>query len=151
MNTTMQRRAGIVGVMLGGLLVAAGAWAGGNPADKFKAMDTNGDGMISANEHASGVRAMFDRMDANRDGNVTTAEMDASHKMKGGDKGMQHDMSSADKIAKMDTNGDGMMSSSEHDAGAQTKFIEMDSDKNGSVSMAEMDAGHATMERSGDN
>ncbi len=146
MNTTMQRRAGIVGAMLGGLLVAAGAWAGGNPADKFKTMDANGDGMISANEHASGVRAMFDRMDANRDGNVTTAEMDASHKMKG-DKGMHHDMSSADKIAKMDTNGDGMLSSSEHDAGARTKFTEMDSDKNGSVSMAEMDAGHAMMEK----
>lgn len=149
MKTKKQRRVGTVGAILG-LLVAAGAWAGGNPEDKFKAMDTNGDGMISANEHASGVRSMFDRMDSNRDGNVTTAEMDASHKMKG-DKGMHHDMSSADKIAKMDTNGDGMLSSSEHDAGAKTKFAEMDSDKNGSVSKAEMDAGHAMMERSGDN
>lgn len=146
-HTTMQRQTGIVGAMLGGLVLAAGAWAG-NP-DKFKTMDTNGDGMISANEHASGVRTMFDRMDSNRDGNVTTAEMDASHKMKG-DKGMRHDMSSADKIGKMDTNGDGMLSASEHDAGAQAKFTEMDADKNGSLSMAEMDAGHAMMDKSGD-
>jgi Ca2+-binding EF-hand superfamily protein len=148
MNTTVQRSIATGGAMLGGLLLAASAWAGGSLAAKFKTMDTNGDGMISASEHASGVTAMFTRMDTNRDGNVTAAEMDAGHK---GDKGMHHDMSSADKIARMDTNGDGMLSPSEHDAGAKSKFAEMDSDKNGSLSMAEMDAGHAMMKTSGDH
>ena len=146
-HTTMQHRMGVVGAMLCGLAFAAAAWAD-DPAEKFKSMDTNGDGMVSADEHAAGTKAMFDRMDTNRDGNVTAAEMDAGHKMKTeGGKGMRHDMSSADKIAKMDTNGDGTLSAAEHAAGSQAKFAEMDTDKNGSLSQEEMRAGHAMKEK----
>ncbi|HEV8694842.1 MAG TPA: hypothetical protein VGQ93_11770 [Lysobacter sp.] len=149
-HTTMQYRMGIAGATLCGLALAAAAWAN-DPTDKFKSMDSNGDGLISADEHAAGARAMFDRMDTNHDGNVTTAEMDAGHKMKmKDDKGMHHDMSSADKIAKMDTNGDGMLSASEHDASAQAMFDEMDTDKNGSISQEEMRAGHAMKEKGHD-
>lgn len=138
---TMQRRTGTIAAMLCGLGLAAGAWAN-NPGDKFKTMDSNADGMVSAEEHAAGVRSMFTQMDANRDGNVTAAEMDAGHKMKmKDDKGMR--MSSADKIAKMDTDGDGKLSLAEHEAGAKAKFSEMDTDKNGSLTMQEMQAGHA--------
>jgi Ca2+-binding EF-hand superfamily protein len=56
-----------------------------------------------------------------------------------------HDMKSADKIAKMDTNGDGVLSASEHASGAQAMFSEMDTDGNGSLSRQEMAAGHAMM------
>jgi Ca2+-binding EF-hand superfamily protein len=165
-HITMQRRMGIAGAMLCGLTFAAAAWAN-DPAEKFKSMDTNGDGMVSADEHATAVKGMFDQMDSNHDGNVTAAEMDAAHqKMKGSMGGMEHKggqhgaqdraeheghmpmghgMSSADKIAKMDTNGDGMLSASEHDAGARKMFDEMDADKNGSLSQEEMRAGHAMM------
>jgi Ca2+-binding EF-hand superfamily protein len=129
--------------------------------DKFKTMDTNNDGMISAQEHAAGVTKMFAEMDANHDGNVTAAEMDAGHHMMKGmakhegtrtmndaamDQGEMHrQMSSTDKIAKMDTNGDGVLSAAEHDAGAQAMFSEMDTDGNGSLSRQEMAAGHAMM------
>ena len=98
--------------------------------------------MISANEHASGVRAMFDRMDANRDGNVTTAEMGASHKMKG-DKGIittcrwPKDRQDGYEWRRH------VVLVGAH-AGARTKFTEMDSDKK-QLSM-ELDAGHAMME-----
>jgi Ca2+-binding EF-hand superfamily protein len=129
--------------LLGGMAFAA--WAN-HPNDKFKTMDTDGDNMVSATEHAAGVKAMFAKMDADGDGNVTAAEMDASMKMKD-NKGMRHVMSSADKIKTMDTNGDGMLSAAEHDAGAQQKFAEMDTDKDGSLSRQEMQAGHRMMKQ----
>jgi len=45
-----------------------------------------------------------------------------------------------DKMKKMDTNGDGAISSAEHAAGAQQMFTAMDGNKDGSVSATEMDA-----------
>ena len=135
--------------LLCALAMSAPAWAG-NPGTgaKFKAMDSNSDGMVSSTEHAAGVKKMFTEMDANGDGNVTATEMDAKHAMKG-DKAKADTsagrMSSADKIAKMDTNGDGALSASEHDAGAQSMFSEMDTDGNGSLSSQEMTAGHTAM------
>ena len=62
-------------------LLSAPAWAN-DPGAKFKMMDTNNDGMVSASEHAASVTTMFGEMDANRDGSVTAAEMDARHAMK---------------------------------------------------------------------
>jgi len=131
--------------LLGGIAFASGAWANKDMDDKFKTMDSNGDGMISAAEHASAVTSMFAKMDANGDGNVTAAEMDAGMDMKHKgmhDKGGMHEMSSADKIAKMDTDGNGSLSAAEHDAGAQKMFQEMDTDGNGSLSRQEFNAGH---------
>lgn len=128
------------------------AWAN-DANDRFKTMDANNDNMVSAAEHAAGVKAMFAKMDANGDGNVTAAEMDTSHKMKAKDdkgkevKGMSHAISSADKIKTMDTNGDGMLSAAEHDAGAQLKFTEMDTDGNGSLSWQERQASHRMMKK----
>ena len=34
---------------------------------------------ITAQEHSAGAKAMFTKMDANKDGLVTAAEMDAAH------------------------------------------------------------------------
>lgn len=61
--------------------LSASAFAGDmSSAEKFKKMDTNGDGKLSAAEHEAGARDMFMKMDTNKDGSVTAAEMDASHK-----------------------------------------------------------------------
>lgn len=54
-------------------------------------------------------------------------------------------MSSAEKIKQMDTNGDGRLSTAEHEAGARKMFMMMDSNKDGSVTAAEMDASHKMM------
>lgn len=48
-------------------------------ADKIRAVDTNGDGALSATEHALGSRGMFEAMDADGDGRLTTAEMHDGH------------------------------------------------------------------------
>jgi Ca2+-binding EF-hand superfamily protein len=159
MKRTMQRRMAMTMAAAACTLMATAAWANNDAGDKFKMMDANGDGMVSASEHAAAVTKMFSEMDANGDGNVTAAEMDAKHDRKAAAKsnmtsndaamdhdmhGM-HDMKSADKIAKMDTNGDGVLSASEHDSGAQAMFTEMDTDGNGSLSRQEMASGHAMM------
>lgn len=130
-----------------------------DPGAKFKMMDANKDGAVSATEHAAAATKMFGEMDANGDGSVTAQEMDARHGMKAAakaepktmndaamdDHAMRHHKSSAEKIATMDSNGDGMLSAAEHDAGARTMFADMDSDKNGSLSRQELAAGHAAM------
>lgn len=38
--------------------------------DKIKVIDANGDGSLSADEHAAGSSAAFSKMDANQDGGV---------------------------------------------------------------------------------
>ena len=43
-------------------------------------MDTNHDGMISADEHAAHAKMMFDKMDANHDGMISKDEMSAGLK-----------------------------------------------------------------------
>ena len=50
-----------------------------------------------------------------------------------------------DKMQMMDTNKDGVISSSEHAAGAKAMFGRMDADGDGRVTAAEMDAAHKGM------
>lgn len=124
-------------------------------------MDTNGDGAITAQEHAAHAKAMFDRLDANRDGKVTAGEVTAGHETMrkevqivrrgpgmggmGMGAGMGAGMSSADRIRQMDRNGDGRLSAAEHAAGAQARFNEADTNKDGSLSRAERWAHHGEM------
>lgn len=145
-------------VLLCAAALAAPAWAGcGHPEAKFNSMDANSDKMVSSAEHAAAVTKMFGEMDADGDGKVSAQEMDARHGTASAatseprtmndaamDTGaMRRPMSATDKIAKMDTDGDGMLSSAEHDAGAAAMFSKMDTDGNGSLSHQEMASGHA--------
>jgi Ca2+-binding EF-hand superfamily protein len=117
---------------------------------EFHMMDSNGDGKISADEHAAGAKMMFDKMDTDKDGKVTAAEMDTAHERMAKMMGKEHkaghaDMTSADKIKAMDTNHDGVLSAEEHAAGAKMMFDKMDTDKDGYLSKSEMEAGHARL------
>src|SRR4030095_11580227 len=103
----------------------------GSVDTQFERMDTNGDGKISADEHATGAKDMFDRMDADKDGKVTASEMTAAHERVTGNKAKRTDMTAADKIKKGDTDGDGILSPDEHTAGARSMFDKMDTDKDG--------------------
>lgn len=129
-----------------GLALAGSAFAHGKDIDaKFKSMDTNGDGKISAEEHAAAAQKMFDSMDANKDGRVTAEEMTAAHEKKMGKKAGKSTMSSAEKIKEMDTDGDGVLTSTEHANGSKVMFEKMDTDKDGFLSKTEFVEGHEKM------
>lgn len=70
-----------VGLVLGAGMTMSVASAHEHGHHKMSLMDTNHDGMVSADEHAVFAKSMFDKMDANHDGMVTMAEMDAGMKM----------------------------------------------------------------------
>jgi hypothetical protein len=48
-------------------------------AAKIKVIDTNGDGVLAAEEHAAGSRSMFAAMDTDKDGALSEAELSAGH------------------------------------------------------------------------
>jgi Ca2+-binding EF-hand superfamily protein len=117
----------------------------GNPDARFEALDANGDGKISPDEHSAAAARMFEKMDENGDGKVTASEMEAAKQKMLADRGMKgpkSPMSAADKIKTIDTNGDGVLSADEHAAGAKAMFDRMDTNDDGTLSKAEMKAGH---------
>ena len=129
---------------LASIVFAAGPKSSATDAE-FRAMDTNKDGKLSAEEHATASKKMFDMMDANKDGKVTAAEMTAAHQRITGKKAKKSDMSSADKINVIDTDGDGILTAEEHAAGSRAMFQKMDTDKDGFLTKEELAAGHAQM------
>ena len=143
-NISFRTIALVGGVMLASLAFGADPKAT-NPDAGFAAMDTNKDGKVSAEEHAAASKKMFDTMDANKDGKVTAAEMTAAHQRITGKKAKKSDLSAAEKIKVVDTDGDGILSAEEHAAGSRSMFEKMDTDKDGFLTKDELAAGHASM------
>lgn len=120
---------------------------GGVDADAhFKKMDADGDGKISRAEHTAASKQMFAACDANHDGIVTAAEMDASM-AKQGEKLAKDDKNSAERIAMIDQNGDGKLSVAEHEAGTEKMFAMADKNSDGFLSKAECEEGLKAMKK----
>jgi len=136
-----------------GLLAASGFVAlparADNKDDKFKMMDTDGDGKISRDEYAAGSKKMFDKMDADKNGKVTAAEMEAHHQQMTGKKAGQTEMTTTEKIKMVDSNGDGELTVEEFETGAKTMFDKMDTNHDGYLTRAELEAGHKMMMKKG--
>jgi hypothetical protein len=47
--------------------------------EKIEEVDTGGDGILTAVEHAAGAEKMFHRIDSDKDGFVTLGELAAAH------------------------------------------------------------------------
>ena len=126
---------------------------------EIRIMDTDRDGKISGTEHAAGAKKMFQNMDANRDNRLTAAEMDAAKKRKetAGSSSRHADhkdhaeMSAADKIKVVDTDGDGVLTAEEHAEGSTTMFAKMDTDTDGLLTAKEMEAGHTKLMTASDD
>jgi Ca2+-binding EF-hand superfamily protein len=138
-------------MVCGSLILPCSVFADTSPQEEkpvpalFKAMDANGDGKVSPDEHAKGARRMFETMDANQDGVVTAEEMSAAHEKITGRPTIKTEMSSAEKIKAVDADGDGRLTDEEHAAGSRKMFDMMDRDKDGYLTEAEVEAGHAKM------
>ena len=50
--------------------------------EKIKVVDSNADGTLTVEEHRAGARAMFERMDTNKDGFLSPDELAAGQAMK---------------------------------------------------------------------
>jgi hypothetical protein len=149
MNVATKRQHACKALLAGGLALlsvpagADGEWKpGGRVEDQVRMMDGNGDGRVSPQEHAAGAKLMFEKIDADHDGEVTATEMDAAHAAAGSDGG---GLSSADKIRTIDGDGNGSLSAAEHEAGSQAMFVRTDANRDGSVDVAEMKAAHEAM------
>jgi hypothetical protein len=122
----------------------------------FTKMDANSDGRVTAAEMDAAHPMMKHHKDhsqdataaRNEDGHDKENAADKSydqnaqkeHKMRGGKM-----MSSSDKIAVMDTNGDGQLTAAEHAAGGKKMFSKMDKDSDGTLTAQELREGHRDM------
>ncbi len=97
---------------------------------RFAAMDTSGDGLISPAEFEAADHPHFARLDTNDDGVLTLDEMKQTVDRKVGKRGMRH-------FEAMDDDNDGSITREEmlHNA-----FARMDRDQDGSLTAEELDA-----------
>jgi hypothetical protein len=95
------------------------------------------DGGITAAKHAAAAGKRFEMMDANKDGKISAAEIEASH---GAESIVwaNHPASAAQKIRSLDRNHDGVLTVSEYTIGSQRMFEELDVDGNGVLTPSEM-------------
>jgi len=107
----------------------------GGPGQMMKHLDKNADGKISKEEAPERMRGHFDQVDANKDGQIDEAEMQAAHVQRGGPGGpgmMKH----------LDKNADGKLSKEEAPPPMREHFDQVDTNKDGQVDEAELRAAH---------
>lgn len=102
----------------------------------FQRLDANHDSTVTKDEFTAGFTVLFEKVDADDNGSVSKGEaakareaMAGAIKEKGRTKALEH-------FGKMDTNGDGALSSGEW-KGRPEGFAKLDADHNGSVSKDE--------------
>lgn len=120
---------------------------------KLERLDRNDDGRISRSEHAVHAERMFKKMDANRDGIVTLAELrelkedkydkrdkDGKHdKKKKHEKRLYGDQTPAEKFKVLDQNGDGRLTESEHEEACERRFKKIDRNNDNEISESELE------------
>ncbi len=122
--------------LLSGAVVAGDHGGRGGRGERFKAMDTNGDGQVTRTEAEASAKSRFDQMDANKDGKLTGDELPGKGRWakrhggegKDGDKAMAASVGKSDfvdralkRFDRFDQNGDGVVTQEEIDA-AKEKF-----------------------------
>ena len=112
----------------------------GHMAERLKAADTNGDGLISRDEAKALPMLLknFDQIDTNRDGQLSGDELRAFHQ--------QHRAAmAAEHFKRLDTDGDGKVSKAEAQANAPRLFAhfdKIDANGDGFITPEELRAAH---------
>lgn len=120
----------ILGAALAGTMTLfAGQAAAQDMSAMMAAMfpDPNGDGVTTKDEMLAAAAARFDKLDTDKDGKLSTAEISAAP---GGGRMMQ----------RADTNGDGVVTRDEMAAAAAMRFDRIDTNHDGKIDAAEKDA-----------
>lgn len=123
----------------------------------FSKMDANKDGSVTEEEMDASHAAMMGKGHSNEQ-SAARAEGATEQRMgdkkaydpSGTGKAMPKQMSSAQKIAAMDTNNDGKLTAQEHAAGSKKMFSKMDADRDGSLTAQELREGEKAMMTAGD-
>ncbi len=112
---------------------------------RFDRLDTNKDGQLSAEERKAGAEAaraaQSERSGAEKKGSELQDFMPGARR---GGGGMGERM-----LARVDTNGDGLISKAEHRAMVEARFARMDADKDGSIEAGEGRKGMGEGKRGG--
>ncbi len=139
-------------LMLGAVAVPAMAKGGfGGPMPDFATLDADKDGKVTAAELNAAHEARMQAMDADKDGFVSAEEMIAARKADMPPQMAERMSRKMDKmIGRMDANKDGKVSLDEmraaHDpARAEAMIAKLDSDGDKAISQAEFDAAKARM------
>jgi hypothetical protein len=139
-KTTLIVAAGIV-------LAALPSLFAGSTGAKFKQKDTDGDGHISREEHAAAALAAFDKLDANRDGVLTTAELAGGPDQKAGKSRPEErettgggSLAPTSTLNRADQNGDGQITRAEQQTDADLVFASLDNNRDGVISESELEA-----------
>jgi hypothetical protein len=119
-------------------------------AAEYAYLDSNHDGYVSSGEHEVYARALFDEMDGQPgDDKLTVAEIMAheavfvSHVFTTSNLLGPAEISTKEKIRRLDTNQDGAVSQTEYTAGAAAWFQHRDLNNDGVLTLDEYDAGPA--------
>jgi Ca2+-binding EF-hand superfamily protein len=110
----------------------------------FKRMDSDGNGKVSAAEHAAFAETMFKQSDTNYDGQVSVAECNAAQAAHG--KKIKQN-AAATHVRLVDTDGSGQISAAENEAFAKSAFARADKNGDGSLSEDEVEDAHKAMEK----
>jgi Ca2+-binding EF-hand superfamily protein len=116
---------------ISGLLLTSGvalAHGGGRGLARF---DRDGNGAVTRDEMRTTTLEQFDKMDTNRDGRLTTDEIQAAQKER-----------AAKHFAKKDANNDGKLERSEVPRMPDEVFARLDTNKDGALTPDELAAGH---------
>ena len=114
---------------------------------EFEYVDTNDDGRVSSSEHEVYARKLFDQLDNDGDYKLSVAEIMADestftrHIFAGGNMLGPAELSTREKIQRIDTNGDGVVGRDEHANAATAQFRKLDLNNNGELSPGEFEAG----------
>ena len=141
MNETL--KIGSLAILLAsvGVVGTANAFGGGQRGGEmpsFEELDTDGDGVVSAEELAAHADARFDSMDTDGDGVLSVEEITAMIEAEASSRaarGVER------MIERLDENDDGVISEDEMPERGQSRLIEhLDEDEDGVISSDEFEA-----------
>jgi Ca2+-binding EF-hand superfamily protein len=133
-----------------GLTVLSGADLADKGPGLFERSDANGDGFVSKDEFAAGRATMFGKLDANADGAIDQAEIEKAREAwrQHMNKPAQTEANAEGKkkhrgfLQRMDTDGDGKITSAEFAAAGDKMFARLDDNSDGKIAKDELPKHH---------